>query len=565
MAKIKTASFHRRRVTPITEKLPGRPEMVPNSTGGFAWKVSDWDQLDRFLILGVTGGTYYIGEQKLTESNAASVVKCIQADAQRTLDRIVDVSQRGLAHRNDPAIFALALVATHAPAEVKAKIVDALPLVCRTGTHLLHYGDYINALRGWGRSIRRSVAHWYTSQTADRLAYQAIKYQSRDKWSQRDMLRLAHPKTSDNATEAVFRWIQGGMTAVSGRDVVRKIGGTERTDHHESVRAHLPALIVAAEEAKTATKASQIVDLITQQKLPREAIPTQWLNEVEVWDALLQGMPMTAMIRNLGKMTSIGLIKPLSAASKLVVKRLRDTQYLAKSRIHPISVLIAARTYARGAGIKGSLKWSPVPAVQTALDEAFYATFGNVRPVGKDLLLALDVSGSMGSSAAGTVLRACEVTAALSLIWLATEPDIHVFGFANNFVELGIRKGMTLETAAQKAVMSNFGSTNIGLAVQYAIDHKLKVGGFVVMTDNEGNSGSQPASVLKQYRSHFVEDARLVVLATSANQYSVVDPTDRYSLDVAGFDASVPNVVNDFIRGDAGVVATADENEPEAE
>ena len=57
--------------------------------------------------------------------------------------------------------------------------------------------------------------------------------------------------------------------------------------------------------------------LIDEFDLPREAIPTQWLNELEVWDALLQRMPMTAMIRNLGKMTSIGLVKPFSDAAKL--------------------------------------------------------------------------------------------------------------------------------------------------------------------------------------------------------------------------------------------------------
>ena len=47
--------------------------------------------------------------------------------------------------------------------------------------------------------------------------------------------------------------------------------------------------------------------------LPREAIPTQWLNELEVWDALLQRMPLTALVRNLGKMTAVGLVKPFSA------------------------------------------------------------------------------------------------------------------------------------------------------------------------------------------------------------------------------------------------------------
>lgn len=54
---------------------------------------------------------------------------------------------------------------------------------------------------------------------------------------------------------------------------------------------------------------------LAEHDLPREAIPTEKLNELAVWEALLEKMPMTAMVRNLGKMTSIGLLKPLSDAS----------------------------------------------------------------------------------------------------------------------------------------------------------------------------------------------------------------------------------------------------------
>lgn len=40
----------------------------------------------------------------------------------------------------------------------------------------------------------------------------------------------------------------------------------------------------------------------------REHVPTDLLDSQEVWAALLDDMPMTAMIRNLGKMASIGLL-----------------------------------------------------------------------------------------------------------------------------------------------------------------------------------------------------------------------------------------------------------------
>ena len=101
----------------------------------------------------------------------------------------------------------------------------------------------------------------------------------------------------------------------------------------------LPKLIEAFEQAKKASSKAEIVKLITEHDLPREAIPTQWLNELEVWDALLQRMPMTAMIRNLGKMTSLGLIKPFSDAAKLIVRKLGDETALKRARIHPLAVL----------------------------------------------------------------------------------------------------------------------------------------------------------------------------------------------------------------------------------
>jgi len=62
----------RRLVTPQSEPIPGT-DQVPNSGGGFAFAIDRWDRLDRFLVLGSEGGTYYIGERELTVENARVV------------------------------------------------------------------------------------------------------------------------------------------------------------------------------------------------------------------------------------------------------------------------------------------------------------------------------------------------------------------------------------------------------------------------------------------------------------------------------------------------------------
>jgi 60 kDa SS-A/Ro ribonucleoprotein len=330
-----------RRITPQSQPIPGANQ-VRNTGGGYSWEVDDWTRLDRFLILGAEGGTYYIVEQDLVKQNHDAIVRCIKADGVRAVNRIVEISDAGRAPKNDPAIFALALAVTHGDAQAKAHAFANLNKVCRIGTHLFHFAEYVNAMRGWGRGLRNAVGDWYVYRGADDLAHQAAKYRQRDGWSHGDLLRLAHPKAPSPQHESVFRWLLAGADSLGEREVKRKVRGEDRVVKYGAVGA-LPKLIEAFEQAKRASSAGEIVKLINEFDLPREAVPTQWLNEVVVWEALLERMPMTAMIRNLGKMTNLGLLAPFSDAKRLIVRKLRDEAALKRARIHPLAVLVAQK------------------------------------------------------------------------------------------------------------------------------------------------------------------------------------------------------------------------------
>ena len=129
--------------------------------------------------------------------------------------------------------------------------------MCRIGTHLFHFAEYVNALRGWGRGLRNAVGGWYVSREADDLAHQAVKYQQRDGWSHGDLLRLAHPKAPSTQHDAVFRWMLCGSSASNGadsmgeREVKRKVRGEDRVAKYGAVGG-LPKLIEAFEQAKRA-------------------------------------------------------------------------------------------------------------------------------------------------------------------------------------------------------------------------------------------------------------------------------------------------------------------------
>jgi len=151
MSYLKRFGTHR---VPQSAPLPGSSQ-VPNSAGGYAWGIDDWARLRRFLILGSEGGSYYASEKDLTRKNAKAVANCVAQDGLRAVAEIVAVSTDGRAPKNDPAILALALAAGRGDEATRKAALEALPRVCRTSTHLFQFAVFVEAFRGWGRSLRR--------------------------------------------------------------------------------------------------------------------------------------------------------------------------------------------------------------------------------------------------------------------------------------------------------------------------------------------------------------------------------------------------------------------------
>jgi 60 kDa SS-A/Ro ribonucleoprotein len=258
-------------------------------------------------------------------------------------------------------------------------------------------------------------------------------------------------------------------------------------------------------------------------------------------------MGQTAIIRNLAKMTAVGLLKPMSNATNAVAAILTDTTKLFSGRIHPITVLLALKTYQSGHGLKGSLTWAPVREIVDALDEAFYLSFQAIEPSGKRTMLALDVSGSMSSHIAGTSLSAREACAAMAMATARTEKHWLCMGFSNRFIQLDISPKQRLDDVVKKISNLPFENTDCGLPMLFALENKLNIDIFSVWTDSETYAGRiQPFQALRKYREVTGIPAKLAVCATTATDFTIADPSDAGMLDVCGFDASVPAVLADF-------------------
>lgn len=534
-------------VTPQSEPIPGSAQ-VPNSAGGYSFAVDDWVRLDRFLILGTEGGSYYASERKLTRDNAHAIERLLKVDGLRVVDRIVEISDAGRAPKNDPALFALAMCAKLGDDVTRTAANRALPKVARIGTHLQHYAEYVQAFGGWGRGTRTAVAKWYMEKAADKLAYQLVKYQSRDGWAHRDLLRLAHPIAPTPAHAALYAWAVKGL---EGYDAVRS---TLLSDGKVTVSddvAIATRLIEGFERAKTEKDPKAVAKLIGEYKLPREAVPTEALNHPEVWEALLPDMGITAVIRNLATMTKIGFLKPLSASVQEVCAKVTDAEALKKGRVHPIQVLAALTTYSSGHSVRGSSSWTPIGNIVDALDEAFYLAFGAIEPTGKRTLLALDVSGSMtcGDVAGVPGLTPRMGSAAMALVTAATEKRHQFVGFSHQLVNINITPSMRLDKVVAAIDRIPMGGTDCAAPMVWAKEHKIEVDTFCVYTDSETWAGKiHPMQALKQYRQKTGIPAKLVVVGMVSNEFTIADPNDAGSLDVVGFDTATPQVISNFSK-----------------
>jgi 60 kDa SS-A/Ro ribonucleoprotein len=528
------------KTTPQNAPIPGTTQ-VPNSAGGYAWGVSNWERLKRFLVLGSEGGTYYISERALTIENANNVLACIREDGIRVVTETVAISDAGRAPKNDPAIFVLALVASHGDDMARRSAFAALPKVCRTGTHLFQFAEYVQTFRGWGRSLRRGVGEWYTNLAPRALAYQLVKYRQRNGWTHTDLLRLSHAKPNSDAQNTLFKWVTKPDEAEWAREL-------------EVPADDALAFVWAFERAQRAEDVATIVKLIEKYDLPREALPTQFLNSPEVWEALLVKMPMTAMLRNLGVMARVGLLTALSVAEHIVVGKLGNAELLRKARIHPIAVLSALKIYGRGHGERSDAKWIPTARVVDALDAAFYLAFGNVEPSNKRMMLALDVSGSMGMGNIAGVpgLTPRDASAVMAMVTARTEDKYSLMGFATQFVPLNISSRMRLDDVVKSISNLPFGGTDCAMPMLHAMENKMPVDTFVTYTDSEtwANPKLHPAQALVQYREKTGIPAKMIVVGMTSNGFSIADPNDAGSLDIVGFDTTALQLISDFARGE---------------
>ncbi len=434
------------------------PDQVQGKAGGFVWQISDKEQVIRYFIIGSEGGNYYQTPQQVSSQCASCVLRMTRTpdNFKWLCDTIRQVSIEGRAAKQEPTLLALATAIVFAPTQDAKQQALAIVNDCvRIPTHLYMLAGFMTVFssakyqypqsesvvggrnpHGFGRGIRRVFGDYFYTRSGSEIAMLLTKYQNREGWTAKDILTLIHidpKKMKDDGGRLAIDWVF--KTKEEFAEILKAAPSTPTTTlftaikeiHAIAERPLIPAInpsLAGLSNYQYAEEITRAVHLINTAGLCREHIPTQFLKNRQIWEALLtskgvngkgKGMPLTALIRNLGKLTTaeIGIIDPKYVHSQLhtvvggrnpqhyteyIFHRLTDAQDIKRSRIHPYSILVAMLTYKAGKGDKGSLTWTPSIYILQALDIAFKLAFQNITPTGKRIKIALDVSGSMSSA-----------------------------------------------------------------------------------------------------------------------------------------------------------------------
>lgn len=508
----------------VSAALPGQ---VRSHGGGFAFEITPEVLLERFLILGTTT-SQYVGQERIAVEALGRLLPFIISKPVQCAQAAVNAVKDGRVLSKVPSLFVYATAhALSTKAEDRRAIALLLPLIINNFSDMQTLLGFIanSHDKGISTSLVKAGRRWFYNMDLNNMIYQSLKYRQRSGWGVWDMLRAIHPVPKNDDQDLLYGYI------------------TENDEARIAAIARFP-MITGFEAARSITDPKLMANLIRDYKLTWEHVPTEMLSTAVVWKALLPNLPITALIRNLPKISSVGAIND-NESLRLVLSKLTP-EVVARAKVHPFRLYLA--WYGYGQGHNRNMTWSVNDRIHAALETCLYAAFANVTVAGK-VCIGSDISGSMwweDSRINRTGPHAGDAAGMLAATFKAANPETDVFYFAGQLAPAAFDP-MSLSSVRQDMNKHHMGSTNPGLLLEKAIRDNIKYDAFVILTDNDVNGGRHTKQLLDTYRAKINPKAKLIIVGMTANNFSIASPDDVLSMDIAGMDAGIMTAIEKFI------------------
>lgn len=428
-----------------TKSLP-RATTV-NNAGGSAYELSAEDSLGKILCTGCLSNTFY----QSAEDQLATVLDLASRVSPEFLAKAAIYSRFSGVMKDMPAILVAYLATTDIDSDTFRRVFNK---VINNGKMLSNYiqimlSGQINGRKCLGTRSKKAVAQWLENREPVALFNDSIGNSP----SIVDAIKLSHPRSNVKTQDIIFKYLMGfDLNKTQMRSLPKEIRDYESWKLGES--KSVPSVRF---------------EMLTAQPLT-----------MHEWADIAAGMGYKALIKNLNTLQRNGVFGSPNYLTA-VANRIKDKDSVLDSKIFPYELLAA---YTFGVDLPSQIRL----ALQDAMDIAT----ANTPTFDQDILICLDISGSMSGAITGnrgatvaSKMRNIEVASlfAASLIRKNPSANLIVFNDKARVHNFNPRDSVVRNTTDLVALLS--GGTNCETAIALANKNGSKAPLVIMISDNQ--------------------------------------------------------------------------------
>jgi 60 kDa SS-A/Ro ribonucleoprotein len=480
-----------------------------NEAGGLAYARSPKAALALYAATGCLNGTYYADAGEQLDMALALCAEVEPGFVARTA-----IYARKVGHMKDmPAL----LLATLSVRDREA-FAAAFPQVVDNGRMLRNVVQILRSGRVGRKSLgslpKRLIRDWLQNASVDQIVSAAIGNDP----SLGDIVKMVHPKPADAERQALYAWL---------------IGKPYDADKlPEKVRAY------EAFKHDIADGGSR-----TLPDLPFQYYTSQPLTQSH-WKALATRASWQSLRQNLNHFARHGVFADACVLRKVVAK-LTDEAAIRKARVMPYQLLTTFQA-------TGELPRQIGEALQDAMEVATR----QVPKLDGDVVVAVDVSGSMSSAITGyrkgatSVTRCVDVAALIAACVQRTNPLARVMPFDTAVRDLRLNPRDSVITQAQQLAKLCGGGTTVSAPLAKLNAENAKVDLLVLISDNESwrdTRGSGATETMRQWERIKSRCPNAKLVCIDLQPYATSQTVEREDvLHVGGFSDAVFDLLASF-------------------
>lgn len=481
-----------------------------NNAGGRAYSRKDKAALAQIAVTGVFNDTFYAtGDSQLKEMKE----RLHNVEPEFIAKLALYARENG--KMKDMPAYLLAVLSRRSP-ELFAKVFDR---VCDNGRMVRNFVQIVRSGETGRSSLgyrpKKALQRWLNDSSDSRLLSASVGTSP----SIGDVIRLSHPKASDETREAFYGWLMKKPVDAS----------------------KLPVVVRELEAFRQG-------DSIVLPKVPFELLTSCDLSDRE-WAAVAENATWNQLRMNINTFLRHGVFKSKQRTAKLA-KKLMDVEAMSKAKVFPYQIYTALMNID-----------DEVPKeIRSALEWVLEKSLENTQVTDSGMAILVDTSGSMGNPVTGhrvgstTKMRCVDVAGLFAAACLKSNEDVLVIPFDTRVhdVRLNTEEGLVTTT---KKLARNGGGTDCGCALAYLnkISHRAKL--VVYVSDNESwvnsNRYHRGTAVMNEWQKYAkrVKGAKLVCIDLQPG--TTTQALDRQDvMNIGGFSDEVFNVIGKFVNNE---------------